>query len=152
MLAATPEATLERFEMIDESGAPLDPSRLPGRRVLAGDHPDPLVVGFRNLQSGAQRWSVVRARAVTNGPRGERLVVSTFHEVTRQVQAGQETLAGERRYREIVEALPVVAWLAEPDGTLTVANDRWFDYTGMIAASGRFPGNGHVHTEDQAEL
>jgi PAS domain S-box-containing protein len=152
MLSASPQATLERFEIVDESGSPIDPARLPGRRALAGEHPEPLVVGFRNRLTGALRWSLVRARVVDGGPLGSRLVVSTFHDMTTQVEAGQATLAGERRYREIVEALPVVAWIAGPDGELSAANGRWFDYTGMIAASDSFPSGEHVHPDDWAEL
>ena len=41
MLNASPEATLDRFEIVDESGAPLDPSALPGRRALAGERRAP---------------------------------------------------------------------------------------------------------------
>ncbi|MFL5769619.1 MAG: PAS domain S-box protein [Chloroflexota bacterium] len=152
MLAASPQETLDRFDIVDESGAALDPARLPGRRVLAGDRPDPLVVGFRHRHTGVMRWSLVRGRLVDGAPHGERFVVSTFHEMTSQIEAGQASLAGERRYREIVEALPVVAWLSDPEGHLAAANGRWFAYTGAIAASGRFPSLDHVHGEDRAEL
>jgi PAS domain S-box-containing protein len=151
MLAASPEASLDRFEIINESGAPLDPSELPGRRALAGERPEPLVVGFRDRRSGVLRWSLVRARLVNAAPRGERLVVSTFHDMTAQVEAGEAKIAGERQYREIVDALPVAAWVAEPDGTVAVANDRWFAYTGRIAATGTFPEVGQLHKEDRAE-
>ena len=151
MLAATVEATLQRFEMIDESGAHLEPSRLPGRRALAGELPESLVVGFRDRRTEALRWSLVRARLV-DGPGGERFVVSTFHDMTDQVEAGQAKLAGERQYREIVEALPVVAWVTTPDGALTAANGRWHAYTGEIAASGAFPTPDQIHPDDQPEL
>jgi PAS domain S-box-containing protein len=152
MLSASIEERLERFEMLDESGAPLDARRLPGRRALAGEHPEPLVVGFRDRRTGVLRWSQVRARAVDSSHDGDRLVVTTFHEMTAQVEAGQASLAGERRYREIVEALPVVAWVAAPDGKLTAANDRWYDYTGAVVADGVFPSSDQVHPDDQAEF
>src|SRR3954469_12675432 len=152
MLAASSEQTLDRFEILDESGAPLDPTCLPGRRALAGEHPEPLVVGFRHRLTGALRWSLVRARVVDDGPRGERLVVSTFHEMTSQIEARHATVASERRYREIVEALPVVAWLSNDDGSLAAANGRWFGYTGAITASGTFPSPDDVHDEDRPEL
>jgi PAS domain S-box-containing protein len=152
MLSASPQATLDRFEMLDEGGAPLDPMNLPGRRAMAGEHPEPMVVGFRNRSTGVLRWSMVRARLVDAGPRGERHVVTTFHDVTSQVEAGQATRAGERRYGEIVDALPVAAWVAEPDGTVAVANDRWFTYTGRIAPAGVFPATEHLHDEDRAEF
>jgi PAS domain S-box-containing protein len=152
MLAASPRATFDRFEITDESGVALDPARLPGRRALAGEIPEPLVVGFRHRLTGTTRWSLVRARLAPAGPQGERLVVSTFHDMTTQVEARHASLAGERRYREMVEALPVVAWLAGPDGGLVAANGRWFDYTGLIAPSGPFPAGEHVHADERAEL
>jgi PAS domain S-box-containing protein len=151
MLAASSQATLDRFEMTDESGAPLDPMRLPGRQAIAGEQPEPLIVGFRSRITGQLRWSLVRARVVEGGPGGEPLVVSTFHDMTAQVEAGQASVAGERRYREIVDALPVAAWVAEPDGGLAVANDHWFAYTGRIAATGAFPSAEHLHDKDRAE-
>jgi PAS domain S-box-containing protein len=149
MMAATPEERLERFELLDETGGPLDMSRLPGRRALAGERPAPLVVGFRNRLTGAVRWSQVRARLAEGAPTGARLVVSTFHDVTDQVEAGQASLANERRYREIVEALPVVAWLAAPDGALVAASGRWFEFTGALAAVGQFPKLDEVHEDDR---
>ena len=48
MLSATGEETLERFDLIDERGRPLPYSALPGRRVLAGEEPAPILVGFRD--------------------------------------------------------------------------------------------------------
>ncbi|HEX5012790.1 MAG TPA: PAS domain S-box protein [Candidatus Limnocylindrales bacterium] len=151
MLSASVEATLDRFEMRDESGAPLDPGRLPGRRALAGDHPDPMLVGFRDRRTNVLRWSLVRARLITSGT-NEPLVVSTFHEMTTQVEAGQASIAGERHYREIVEALPVAAWVAAPDGSLTAANGRWYAYTGEIAATGPYPAPDQLHAEDRPEF
>ena len=79
MLSASPEATLDRFEIVDESGAPLDPSALPGRRALAGERPEPLVVGFRSRLTNELRWSLVRARLVDAGPVANASSVSTFH-------------------------------------------------------------------------
>jgi PAS domain S-box-containing protein len=152
MMAATPQERLERFEILDETGAPLDLSRLPGRRALAGELPEPLVVGFRNRHTGGLRWSQVRSHLVDGAPNGDRLVVSTFHDMTAQVEAGQASLASERRYREIVEALPVVAWMAAPDGTLLAANGRWFEYTGALAAVGAFPKLDEVHGDDRDGL
>jgi PAS domain S-box-containing protein len=152
MMSASARATLDQFEMIDESGAPLDPSRLPGRRALAGERPEPLVVGFRQRRTGQLRWSQVRARLVESGANDGRLVVTTFHDMTAHVEAGQASVANERRYRDFVEALPVVAWLAAPDGTITTANGRWFAYTGVLAPTGTFPSADLVHVDDRTEL
>jgi PAS domain-containing protein len=61
MLEASVGAAVARFDMIDERGDPLPPSALPGRRVLAGEGVEPVVIGFRSPDTGAERWALVRA-------------------------------------------------------------------------------------------
>jgi len=39
--------------------------------------------------------------------------------------------ANEERFRHLVEATPVLAWSADPQGKVTYANKRLFDYTGL---------------------
>src|SRR5262245_462314 len=46
-------------------------------------------------------------------------------------QVLSEVEESERRYRQLVEALPHVAWTATPDGTVDYLNRHWFDYTGL---------------------
>ncbi len=36
----------------------------------------------------------------------------------------------EERFRVLAETIPFIAWTAGPDGALTYANKRWFDYCG----------------------
>lgn len=45
---------------------------------------------------------------------------------------GEEALReSERRFRLLAETLPSVVWTAAPDGTITYANERWFEYSGI---------------------
>ncbi|HYV06050.1 MAG TPA: ATP-binding protein, partial [Blastocatellia bacterium] len=37
----------------------------------------------------------------------------------------------EQRFRLMAETLPSVVWTAAPDGTITYANERWFEYCGL---------------------
>lgn len=148
MLSATGEETLERFDLIDERGARLPYSALPGRRVLAGEEPLPLIVGFRNKATGEERWSMVRAAAVGPDADGRRYAVTTFNDLTEQIRAERASQESERRYREIVEALPVVAWFTDPDGSILVANGRWFEYAG-VAATGPWERSGPIHPDDR---
>ena len=92
MLAASPAETIARFELLDEAGNPVSPAVLPGRRVLAGEDPDPLILRFKVRATGEERWSIVRARAIEIGS-GQRLAVTTFNDLTAQVQEGQASLA-----------------------------------------------------------
>jgi PAS domain S-box-containing protein len=151
MLAASLEETLDRFELIDESGKPLPLDALPGRRVLAGESPDPIILGFRIKATGEERWSVVRASAVGPDSEGRRFAITTFNDLTAHIRAERASHESERRYREIVEALPVVAWFTDPDGEIVVANGRWLEYTG-VAPSGQWDASRQLHPEDRPAL
>ena len=151
MLAASPGATIARFELLDEAGNAVSPAVLPARRVLAGEDPEPMILRFRVRATGEERWSIVRARPI-GGDSAERLAITTFNDLTAQVEEGKASLAIERRYREIVEALPVFAWFADPDGAMIAANARWLEYTGAMAESGSLENVEQVHEDERPEL
>ncbi len=66
----------------------------------------------------------------------ERLAAGIRHalEVTRAAQARrraeEELRAGEARFRTLANAIPQLAWMADPDGERSWCNQRWYDYTG----------------------
>ncbi len=39
----------------------------------------------------------------------------------------------EERFRLLAETIPSIVWTADPDGAITYANQRWFDYCGVAA-------------------
>jgi PAS domain S-box-containing protein len=39
--------------------------------------------------------------------------------------------ASEERFRNLANAVPDIVWTAAPDGTITFANDRWFEFSGI---------------------
>ncbi|HLT02401.1 MAG TPA: PAS domain S-box protein [Geminicoccaceae bacterium] len=39
--------------------------------------------------------------------------------------------ASEERFRNLANAVPDIVWTADPDGNITFANDRWFEYSGV---------------------
>ncbi len=90
MLAMPRDELLARFEMIDETGAPVTPAMLPGRRALSGEKPEPLLVGALDRSTGVTTWTVVRADAIQNASGAPELVINVIHDVTashRQKQA-----------------------------------------------------------------
>ncbi|TCZ71415.1 PAS domain-containing sensor histidine kinase [Flaviaesturariibacter aridisoli] len=52
-------------------------------------------------------------------------------EVTEQVLARQRTEREEERIRRMVDALPLMAWTAGPEGAISYLNARWYAYTGQ---------------------
>ena len=43
----------------------------------------------------------------------------------------EQELAGQKRYRNLAEAIPQIVWMADPYGEFHYYNRRWFDYTGL---------------------
>jgi PAS domain S-box-containing protein len=101
MLSADPHQLATRFELLDESGQPLDRASLPGRRVLQGESPEPMLVGFR-VEDGSERWTLVHARPGVT-PDGQMVAINTFHDVTPRVEAERRIRERERRLREMAE-------------------------------------------------
>jgi len=68
-------------------------------------------------------------------------VLAFAYEVTDQVLARRraeslaaELKASEEQFRTLAESMPLLAWYAEPDGSITWYNRRWHEYTGLPLA------------------
>jgi PAS domain S-box-containing protein len=72
-----------RFLILDEHGNELDPRRLPGRRVFAGEHPEPMLVRNIVRATGEERWLNVRSSPITDPQTGRvRYAVNVFENIT----------------------------------------------------------------------
>ena len=91
---------MANFEVADEEGRPLSVENLPGRKALAGEEGAEMVLRFRVLRTGEERWALVRAAPVFD-ERGEvSLAVNIFRDITESRRA-EESL---RRVREAERA------------------------------------------------
>lgn len=52
-------------------------------------------------------------------------------DITERRRAEPALQAGEERFRTLANTVPDVVWIADPDGTITFANDRWFHFCGL---------------------
>ena len=121
-LLAAPVADLAAaFEILDTTGHPVAYDQLPGRRVLAGEHPEPMTVRYRVRATGESRWSRIQARPL-HGPDGRVThAINVTEDITELKQAEEHqrilaeagrVLAGTLDYDE---TLVRVAWLAVPE-------------------------------------
>ena len=68
----------------------------------------------------------------------------------RQIQGQQLALEqSARRYKDLLEAMPQMVWMADSGGSVEYANRRWLDYTADGLAGGRLDWNRWVHPEDR---
>jgi PAS domain S-box-containing protein len=52
-------------------------------------------------------------------------------DITEQRRLHEALRASEERFRNLANAVPDIVWTAASDGSITFANDRWFQYCGM---------------------
>jgi hypothetical protein len=84
-----------RFELVDESGAPLPLESLAGRRVLAGEAVAEQTVGYRLRDSETVRWSSLRSSPIRNDAGEVVWVINHFLYVTDEMRRrqGEKVLA-----------------------------------------------------------
>ena len=102
MLGATRDELIDRFELVDEEGNPFDRARLPGRRILAGEPAEPVLVGFHLLADEEFRWSMLEARRATLAD-GRAVAINTFHDVTPRIETERRIRASEQSTRALAE-------------------------------------------------
>jgi serine phosphatase RsbU (regulator of sigma subunit)/PAS domain-containing protein len=96
-LVATPATGIVgQFESFREDGSPLRLTDLPGRRVLAGEDPEPLVLRIVDKRTGEQRWRMTKASAVRDASGQVKMVVNVFADMTaaKRAELVQRLLAG----------------------------------------------------------
>ena len=92
LLDAPVEEAAARFEIRDRSGRPLQPTELPGRRALAGEEGQAMLVRFRS-DGGPERVSEVRTATIPGADGTRAYVVTFFREVTQQVAEADQVEA-----------------------------------------------------------
>src|SRR3954468_8811865 len=70
------ERYLADYDVLDDTGRPLDLARLPGRLALAGLEPDPVVMRTVDRRTGEVRWARVQATGVRDADGGVRLAIT----------------------------------------------------------------------------
>ncbi|MEP6765085.1 MAG: CheR family methyltransferase [Gemmatimonadaceae bacterium] len=57
-------------------------------------------------------------------------IVVTFTDVSEARRSVEAELSSERRFRQLAETIPHLAWMADSTGSIFWYNQRWYDYTG----------------------
>ncbi len=121
LMSARPGTIMPRFQVLDEQGRELDLESMPGRRLFAGEHPEPLLVRNIVRATGEERWLMVRSSPVLD-PETKRIVyaVNVFENITevKRVQLNESFMAEASRVLasslDYAETLQRVARLAVP--------------------------------------
>jgi PAS domain S-box-containing protein len=83
LMSAPPGTIMPRFLVTDERGRELSLEQMPGRRLFAGDRPEPLLVRNVVRASGEERWLIVRSSAIADPDSGRvQYAVNIFENIT----------------------------------------------------------------------
>ncbi|AGA91319.1 PAS domain S-box [Thioflavicoccus mobilis 8321] len=130
------QRTIDSLEwsIVNPAGERLEPSRFPAVRAWRTQSKVQGEIVGRVDASGETVWLSVTAAPVPGG-RGEVLVV--YQDVTRQHQLESmpdplnSACEAEQRFRAMAEGLPVIVWIAKPDGTREFFNRHYADFLGL---------------------
>ena len=86
LLNADAAAIVGRYELLGADREPFPLERLPGRRALAGDDPPPELICYRDVRTGEQRWSQVKATAIRDEHGTPTLAINVVEDVTEQLE------------------------------------------------------------------
>ena len=120
ILAAEPGELVRQFEVTDPDGRPMPLERLPGRRVIAGETPEPVLMRIVVRATGEVRWYLTKATPLHDEENGGTLAVNIIEDVTEEHEAALRqrflTEAGEALAASLdyEETLRRVARLAVP--------------------------------------
>ena len=95
LLETSPQEIVDAYDSYLEDGRPLTLDVLPGRKVLAGEDADPVLVHAIHRATGEERWRLVKATAVLDGAGRPSLAVNVIEDVTevKRAEAAQRFLA-----------------------------------------------------------
>ena len=93
---------------------------------------EPYEIEYRfRSKDGDYRWFLGRALPVRGEDGAIRNWFGTCTDIDESKRLQEERRASERRYRQILDALPEVGYLASPLGEASYFNRRWYDITGQ---------------------
>jgi PAS domain S-box-containing protein len=143
LLSTPPQGIVARFESYNEDGTPLRIDEIPGRKALAGEEPEPLLVRVINRETGEERWRVTKATAVRDPDGRPTLAVNVIEDVTdvKRAELAQRFLAEAGAILssslDYEETLAAVARLAVPEladwCTVSMPDERGFLRTVAVA-------------------
>lgn len=94
---------------------------------------------------GSLHWITASGRAnYTAGGEPYNMVGITL-DITEHKRAEEAVRESEIQLRTLANAVPLLAWMAEPDGSIFWYNRRWYDYTGTTPEAMRGWGWQSVH-------
>jgi PAS domain S-box-containing protein len=84
LLRVGAERFMRHYDLFDENGDPYPVEELPGRRALRGEDPEPTLLRYRDVDTGEDMWSLIKATAIRDATGKPILAINVIEDVTAQ--------------------------------------------------------------------
>jgi PAS domain S-box-containing protein len=122
------------------------------RRMLASGEPGEVEARLRR-HDGIYRWFLMRAAPFRDEAGAILRWYGTSTDIEDRKRAEEAVLASERNLSLAISTMPVLAWIAKPDGSVEFVNERWLNFSGLSASEADGWGWTKVfHPEDLGRL
>ena len=129
-LAAPPGDWMSVYEALEESGQPLDLTRLPGRRALRGEPSSETIMRYRTRATGEERWSMSRATPLFDNDGHVSMAVNIIQDITERKHAEQAL----RFQAHLLDIIGQAVIATDHDGLVTFWNHAAEEMYGWSAA------------------
>jgi diguanylate cyclase (GGDEF)-like protein/PAS domain S-box-containing protein len=103
------------------------------RRVLKGEGEVANEYRIIRHDTGESRWVDVSGNVERDASGRALRIVGVMQDITERKQAEQAAMAGEIRFRTLVDAIPDLIWLKNPDGVYLACNPQFSRFFGASA-------------------
>jgi PAS domain S-box-containing protein len=81
---------IRRYDLYDEQGLEFPLEDLPGRRALRGEDPEPALLRYRDVETGEDMWSLIKATTIRDEHGEPILAINVIEDVTEQREREQQ--------------------------------------------------------------
>ncbi len=104
-------------------------------RALSDRSPIEMEARIRG-KDGGYRWFLIRDNPLRDEQGRILRWYGTRTDIEERKRAEEKVRRSEDRLREVIDAIPALAWSALPDGSVDFINQRWGEYTGLPVEEG----------------
>lgn len=119
---------LKKFIVTDEDGQPVDRNKSVTTRALKGEKNAQYVIRYLDKKTEKINWLLTSANPVFDENGNVQLVLISLTDITIQKKAEVILKKNVQRFKTYTEAMPQMAFIADPEGNVTYFNQRWYEY------------------------
>lgn len=132
-LYGLPAGAIKSYQDWRDRVHPDDIDKLEVKRDAAIANHQPFDLEFRGRRaSGEYCWISTKGGAIYSEEGTIVRVLGVNIDISERKQAERDLQDSETRFRTMANAMPLLAWIARPDGYVIWYNQRWYEYTDTV--------------------